>query len=112
MSLTVLIPVYSEEQQIGEILDYGWHHKKKTAGNINNPRIEEIYQTARKAGAAGGKVSGAGGAIKKALNLCSGGQILILNGDTIFKCDINGLKQFHNDKKADITITVRGASGL
>ncbi|MFA5793895.1 MAG: nucleotidyltransferase family protein [Candidatus Brocadiia bacterium] len=50
---------------------------------------------------------GTGGAIKKALTLCSGEQVLILNGDTIFKCDINGLKQFHNDKKADMTIAVK-----
>ncbi|MFA5793896.1 MAG: dehydrogenase [Candidatus Brocadiia bacterium] len=51
----------NELNKIGEILDYGWHHKKKTAGNITNSRIEEIYETAKKAGAAGGKVSGAGG---------------------------------------------------
>jgi D-glycero-alpha-D-manno-heptose-7-phosphate kinase len=35
--------------------------KKKLAQGINNPLIEEIYQAARKAGALGGKISGAGG---------------------------------------------------
>lgn len=46
---------------IGEILDYGFQHKKKMAAGISNPLIEEIYDTARKAGATGGKISGAGG---------------------------------------------------
>ena len=50
---------------------------------------------------------GTGGAIKKALNLCSENQVLILNGDTIFKCDIGDLKQFHNSQRADMTIAVK-----
>ncbi|MEP7267033.1 MAG: dehydrogenase [Saprospiraceae bacterium] len=47
--------------QIGELLDYGWQQKKKTASGITNPLIDEIYATALKAGATGGKISGAGG---------------------------------------------------
>jgi len=35
--------------------------KKKLAQRINNSRIEEIYQSASRAGALGGKISGAGG---------------------------------------------------
>lgn len=46
---------------IGEILDYGFQQKKKMAEGISNPWLEEIYQTAREAGASGGKISGAGG---------------------------------------------------
>jgi D-glycero-alpha-D-manno-heptose-7-phosphate kinase len=46
---------------IGEILNYGWEQKKKTAVEVSNPQIDEIYQTAIKAGATGGKISGAGG---------------------------------------------------
>ena len=46
---------------IGDILNFGWEHKKKTAANISNPLLDEIYQTALAAGATGGKVSGAGG---------------------------------------------------
>lgn len=45
----------------GKLLHQGWERKKKLAQGINNPRIEEIYQAARKAGALGGKISGAGG---------------------------------------------------
>jgi len=47
--------------EIGEILDFGWHYKKQLAEEITNPIINEIYETAKKAGAIGGKISGAGG---------------------------------------------------
>jgi D-glycero-alpha-D-manno-heptose-7-phosphate kinase len=46
---------------IGEILDYGFQQKKRMAEGISNPWLEEIYETAQKAGASGGKISGAGG---------------------------------------------------
>jgi len=46
---------------IGEILDYGFQQKKEMASNISNDSIESIYQKVKKAGATGGKISGAGG---------------------------------------------------
>lgn len=47
--------------EFGEILDYGHQQKRKMAEGISNPLMEEIYDTAKKAGATGGKISGAGG---------------------------------------------------
>lgn len=47
--------------EIGQILDFGWQHKKQMADGITNPLIDEIYQSAMNAGASGGKISGAGG---------------------------------------------------
>jgi len=47
--------------EIGEILDFGFHQKRQMAEGISNPLMEEIYNTAKKAGATGGKISGAGG---------------------------------------------------
>jgi D-glycero-alpha-D-manno-heptose-7-phosphate kinase len=47
--------------EVGEILDFGFRQKRKMAANISNSRIEEIYDAAKKAGATGGKISGAGG---------------------------------------------------
>jgi len=47
--------------QFGEILDFGFQQKRKMANNISNSTIEEIYEAAKKAGATGGKISGAGG---------------------------------------------------
>jgi D-glycero-alpha-D-manno-heptose-7-phosphate kinase len=47
--------------EIGEILDFGFQQKRLMAEGISNPMMEEIYETAKKAGATGGKISGAGG---------------------------------------------------
>ena len=47
--------------EIGEILGYGWKYKKEMANGITNPLLDEIYETAIRAGATGGKISGAGG---------------------------------------------------
>ncbi len=45
----------------GEILHRGWIEKKKLTGNISNNYIDELYDKACRAGATGGKISGAGG---------------------------------------------------
>jgi D-glycero-alpha-D-manno-heptose-7-phosphate kinase len=45
----------------GGLLHEGWQAKKRMAEGITNPRIDEVYTSARAAGALGGKVSGAGG---------------------------------------------------
>ena len=50
-----------EIDEIGQILHYGWQHKKNMAEGISNPMIDNIYETAMSAGATGGKISGAGG---------------------------------------------------
>ena len=47
--------------EIGEILDFGFQQKRLMAHNISNSDIEAIYDAAKKAGATGGKISGAGG---------------------------------------------------
>jgi D-glycero-alpha-D-manno-heptose-7-phosphate kinase len=46
---------------IGEMLHESWQKKKQLASGISNGKIEAIYEAARKAGAAGGKITGAGG---------------------------------------------------
>jgi D-glycero-alpha-D-manno-heptose-7-phosphate kinase len=47
--------------RFGEMLHEGWVHKKKTAPGITTARIDELYAEAQKAGAIGGKITGAGG---------------------------------------------------
>ncbi len=47
--------------QFGDMLHEGWVQKKKTAKGISTPHIDELYGEARKAGAIGGKITGAGG---------------------------------------------------
>lgn len=50
-----------EIDKMGEILNFGWEHKKRMTQNITNSLLDNIYETAIAAGATGGKVSGAGG---------------------------------------------------
>jgi D-glycero-alpha-D-manno-heptose-7-phosphate kinase len=45
----------------GEMLHEHWTHKRKLASNMSAPAIDEHYEAARKAGAIGGKLMGAGG---------------------------------------------------
>lgn len=56
--------VFLENGQIiklGKLLDEGWRLKKGLASKISDPEIDSIYAAAKKAGAIGGKISGAGG---------------------------------------------------
>lgn len=46
---------------LGELLHEGWVLKKQLAGKISNGFIDEMYDAARKGGATGGKITGAGG---------------------------------------------------
>ena len=45
----------------GDLLHSAWEAKKRMSTRISNDRIERLYAEARKAGAIGGKVTGAGG---------------------------------------------------
>jgi D-glycero-alpha-D-manno-heptose-7-phosphate kinase len=46
---------------IGELLHQAWEHKKKLDSSISNSKVDALYQLARKEGAIGGKMPGAGG---------------------------------------------------
>jgi D-glycero-alpha-D-manno-heptose-7-phosphate kinase len=45
----------------GELLHEAWEHKKRLDEGISNSRVDRVYQAARRAGAIGGKMPGAGG---------------------------------------------------
>lgn len=47
--------------EFGRLLDKAWAYKKKMSSRISNERIDMLYETAKRAGAIGGKVTGAGG---------------------------------------------------
>ena len=46
---------------LGELLHEAWAKKKKLDSEITSPKIDELYSVARKHGAIGGKILGAGG---------------------------------------------------
>jgi len=45
----------------GELLHESWHAKRALSSRISNACLDEMYDAARRAGAIGGKVAGAGG---------------------------------------------------
>ena len=53
--------VRADLDRFGEILDFGWQQKKQISGRISNREIDGIYDEARRHGALGGKLAGAGG---------------------------------------------------
>jgi len=48
-------------RRFGELLHIHWQVKKRLSNGITNSRINEWYELARRNGAIGGKISGAGG---------------------------------------------------
>src|SRR5258705_348486 len=46
---------------MGELLHQAWEHKKRLDHAISNSHVDRLYQLARKEGAIGGKMPGAGG---------------------------------------------------
>lgn len=80
MKLAVL---KGDMKEFARILGQGWEDKKKMAGAITNPVIEDAFAVATKAGALAGKVSGAGG----------GGFIMFFVEPTKKKAVIDALKQ-------------------
>jgi D-glycero-alpha-D-manno-heptose-7-phosphate kinase len=50
-----------ELNHFGDLLDAAWREKKQFSAKITNSQIDEMYEVARKHGALGGKITGAGG---------------------------------------------------
>jgi D-glycero-alpha-D-manno-heptose-7-phosphate kinase len=53
--------IAGEFDTFGDAIDRGWALKRCLASKVSNQRIDEILAEARRAGAVGGKVTGAGG---------------------------------------------------
>ncbi len=58
---TKLVLLSGQIDQYGEMLHEHWMNKRKLASNMADSTIDEHYEVARKAGAIGGKLMGAGG---------------------------------------------------
>ncbi|MGB8064579.1 MAG: hypothetical protein WCF26_22010 [Candidatus Sulfotelmatobacter sp.] len=48
-------------KEIGTLLHEGWQAKRRISTKISTPQIDELYSLARRHGALGGKITGAGG---------------------------------------------------
>lgn len=59
---TAIIEVMKQDwKSVGGLLDYSWKMKKCMSESISNSFMDDMYVTAKKAGAWGGKILGAGG---------------------------------------------------
>jgi D-glycero-alpha-D-manno-heptose-7-phosphate kinase len=47
--------------EFGRLLDLEWQHKRRMSPRISSPELDELYSTALREGAIGGKITGAGG---------------------------------------------------
>lgn len=45
----------------GELLDEAWAFKRSLSKKVSNPEVDQLFDTAKRAGAIGGKITGAGG---------------------------------------------------
>jgi D-glycero-alpha-D-manno-heptose-7-phosphate kinase len=48
-------------EEIGRMLDQNWKYKRSLSDKVSTSEIDQIYETAKKSGAIGGKLLGAGG---------------------------------------------------
>lgn len=48
-------------EDFGRLLDESWQYKRMLSDKVSSPEIDQLYETAIKAGALGGKILGAGG---------------------------------------------------
>jgi D-glycero-alpha-D-manno-heptose-7-phosphate kinase len=85
-----------EIDKMGDLLNLSWDYKKRMADGITNPRIDNLYDAAMKAGATGGKITGAGG---------GGFMFFYCPGNTRYNV-INALEQFGgNARRYEFTKT-------
>ncbi len=60
-AITILTNSNTEICEIGKLLDQGWQLKQSLSERVSTPEIDVIYAEAKRAGAIGGKILGAGG---------------------------------------------------
>lgn len=59
-AVDILVDTRRPLRELGELLHDSWQLKRELASNISSPRIDQIYEAGRAAGAYGGKLLGAG----------------------------------------------------
>jgi D-glycero-alpha-D-manno-heptose-7-phosphate kinase len=90
-----------EVHLLGEYLHENWVQKKRFASGVTNPVIDECYDAARAAGAAGGKITGAGG-----------GGFLMLYCDPVHQPAVTEVLEARGLKRMDFHLERGGARVL
>uniref|UniRef100_A0A7C3LUM9 Kinase n=1 Tax=Leptospirillum ferriphilum TaxID=178606 RepID=A0A7C3LUM9_9BACT len=58
---SILLSPYTPIGEFGKLLHESWMLKRKLSDKVSNATVDQVYETARKNGAIGGKILGAGG---------------------------------------------------
>ncbi len=56
-----ILTSHKDLSEFGDLLHESWQIKKSLGGGISNVEVDDLYEKARRAGAIGGKLTGAGG---------------------------------------------------
>ena len=56
-----LLTGHEDLRAFGQLMHEGWRIKRSLSTRVSNPTLDALYETARRAGATGGKLTGAGG---------------------------------------------------
>ena len=96
---------YLEKYKIKKvILSVGYKHEKIIeyfGDNFKNIKIKYAVEN---------QPLGTGGAIKFTLDKINDNNFFLINGDTFFDVNLNQLSNFHSDKKADISLSLKPLS--
>ena len=86
-------------KSFGLLLDHHWKIKKEMSGQISNPMFDHIYEEAKRAGALGGKIMGAGG----------GGYFMFYCPTDVARESVRNALQKFNMRAVDMAIDEQGA---
>lgn len=92
------------------LIDYHYTKVVLSVGYLHE-KVEEyfgnVYQSLEIAYAVESEPLGTGGGIAYAMSFCKSDHVLVLNGDTLFKADLNCLQQFHEQHQSVLSIILR-----
>lgn len=99
--LTYVLDYLIDHHYTRVVLSVGYLHEK----------VEEYfgnaYQSLEIAYAVETEPLGTGGGIAYAMSFCKSNNVLVLNGDTLFKADLSALESFHADSHGALSIVLR-----
>lgn len=92
------------------LIDYNYSKVVLSVGYLHE-KIEDYfgpqYKSLQISYAVENEPLGTGGAIFYALSQCTSENVLILNGDTLFKADLDALQAFHGQHQSALSIILR-----
>ncbi|MBR6131120.1 MAG: nucleotidyltransferase family protein [Bacteroidales bacterium] len=99
--LTYILDYLIEYQYDKVILSVGYLHEKIEeyfGSEYKNLAIDYAVET---------EPLGTGGGILNAMSKCTADNVLVINGDTLFKVDLNRFERFHLEKQGLLSIVLR-----